>query len=75
MWMTLLKFALSVAVTAVSQIPAAKWAQLGVVIANWLQAVEDKLPAGNPLIVHLNAYRASRSKLIAPRSADEPWES
>jgi hypothetical protein len=64
MWMTLLKFALNVAVTAVAQIPASQWAQVGVVITAWLAALEAKLPAGNPMITHLNAYRASRAKLI-----------
>lgn len=70
MWMTLLKFALNVAVTAVAQIPASQWAQLGTVITSWLQALEAKLPAGSPLIVHLNAYRASRAKLI-PHDPDK----
>lgn len=72
-WMTILRLALSVVITAVAKIPPDRWAQLGTVAVAWLQKLEDALPAGNPLVAAINAYRAPRSKLarFRPESDDE----
>lgn len=70
-WMTLLKFALSVAITAVAKIPNDQWAKLGVVITTWLQALSNKLPAGHPAIRLFNAYKAPAHKLEAPKPSTD----
>jgi hypothetical protein len=62
-WMTIAKFAFSILITAVGKIPPDDWAKLGTLVVNFLQDMEDRLPAGNPLTVSLNAYRASKSRL------------
>lgn len=70
-WITLLKMALSVVITAVKQIPPDRWAQIGGVIAAWLEQIETRLPAGNPLIQMLHFYRARPSMLNRPHDDDE----
>lgn len=63
MWTTILKAALNVAAMAISQIPAEKWAMLGTIITNWINALVAKLPAGHPFTVVASSYRAPRSKM------------
>lgn len=75
MWLTIAKYAFQVAILAVSKISPAQWAQLGTIIQTWLQAIEDKLPAGHPLITMTSSFRASRAKLQAPKPDAEKWES
>jgi hypothetical protein len=74
MWTTVAKVAFSVLITAIQKIPASEWAKLGVIIVSWLQAVQDKLPAGHPWITSMHAYRAPLSKLAPPKTGD-PWGS
>lgn len=69
-WMTLMKFALNVAITAVSQIPADQWAKLGTVITAWLQNLQNVLPKGNPMFAALHNYRAPLSKMEPPKEGE-----
>lgn len=71
MWITIAKFAFSVLITAVGKISPEEWAKLGTIIQSWLQAIEDKLPAGHPMIIMTSAFRAPRSKLARFRPDDE----
>jgi hypothetical protein len=70
-WMSLLKFALSVAVTAISRISPDQWAKVGTVLIAWIQNLENKLPPGNPLFAVLNSYRAPSHKLQPPKAKPE----
>jgi hypothetical protein len=70
MWLTIAKLAFSMLITAVGKIPPENWAKLGDVVIKFLQSMEDRLPAGNPLTVSFNAYRASKSRLT-PRGGDK----
>lgn len=70
-WLALLKFALSVAVTAISRISPDQWAKVGTVLIAWIQSLENKLSAGNPLFAVLNSYRAPSFKLQPPKADPE----
>lgn len=74
MWLMLAKYAFQIAIMAVSKVPPAQWAKIGVLITNFLQNIEDKLPAGSPVITHLNAYKAPRALLMAPKPEAEKWD-
>lgn len=62
-WVGIFRFALNALVLAVKNVDPSQWAKIGELLVNFLLAVEDKLPAGNPLTVVLHGYRAAPSKL------------
>jgi hypothetical protein len=66
MWTTVAKIAFSVLITAIQKIPASEWAKLGAIIVDWLQKLQNQLPAGHPIFSVLNAYRAPASKMTRP---------
>lgn len=72
-WMTIAKIALSLLITAVGKIPADKWNALGGLVINFLQKMQNNLPAGHPLITTLNAYKAPYSLLAHPKPDDDTW--
>jgi hypothetical protein len=69
-WTTLLKFALSLAITAVSQIKPEQWASLSTIITTWLQNLQNVLPKGNPMFAAFHNYRAPLSKMEPPKPND-----
>ena len=69
MWTTIIKAALKVAALAIAQVPASQWAQLGVIITNWINDLVEKLPAGHPFTVVASSCRAPRAKMTP--SGDE----
>lgn len=76
-WISLLKFALTVAVTAVGQVKPDQWAKVGTVITAWLQSLQGKLPAGHPAFGAFSAYRAHPSMVkppATPRAGADVWD-
>lgn len=74
-WLALLKFALNLALTAIGQIKPEQWAAIGTVITSWIQALQNKLPAGHPAIKLFSAYKAPAHKLeaIKPSTDADLW--
>ncbi|APW60469.1 hypothetical protein [Paludisphaera borealis] len=71
MWTTIARLAFAVLVAAVQKIPPEQWQTLGAIVVAWLQTIQDKLPAGHPMIAVVSAYKAPRSKLARFRPDDD----
>jgi hypothetical protein len=63
MWTLIAKIAFSTLITAVQKIPPDQWAKLGQIIVAWIQKLQDKLPPGHPMLVKLDAFRATRDAM------------
>lgn len=72
-WMFVIRMAFNAIIAAVGKIPAEQWAKIGGLVVSFLQKMQDKLPAGNPLITTLNAYKAPYSLLAQPKPDDDSW--
>jgi len=65
-WLFLLRVALSLVIKAVAQIPEERWTELSDLIIGFLTKIQDKLPAGSPVLTAFSSYRAPTSKLARP---------
>ena len=62
-WMVLARAAFNALIMAIGKIPPERWAALGTMLVDFLEKVQNRLPAGHPAITVLNSYRAPASKL------------
>jgi hypothetical protein len=62
-WLTIFRYSLAAVVFSLSKVSPEQWAHIGQIVVDWLISIEDRLPAGNPLVVVLNSYKAAPSRL------------
>lgn len=66
-WMVLARAGFSLLITAISKVPPEQWAKLGTLLANFLQSLADRLPAGHPAYAIFQSYKAPVGMVVPPK--------